>query len=95
MAEVTASSAKSEVIIAPSTILAEVTASSAKSEVTIAPSTIFAEVTTLSANLEVVIAPAATVGDAAVPVKSPASWIFPFDEAVASGIEPATIELST
>ena len=46
---------------------------SAISATTIVPSVILAEVTASAANFAVVIAPVATAGDAAVPVKSPAS----------------------
>ena len=48
--------------------------------------TIFASVTEASASFVVVIAPAATAGDAAVPVRSPANCTFPFTVVVASGV---------
>ena len=65
--------------------------------VTLEPATvtIFASVTDASASLVVVIAPAATDGDSAVPVRSPANCTFPFTVVVASGVVLLTICPST
>ena len=56
----------------------------------IAASAILAVVTLASAIFTVVTALLAIAGAAAVPVRSPASWIFPFAEVVASGAPEAT-----
>ena len=57
--------------------------------------TIFASVTFASFIFVVVTASVAIVGSAAVPAKSPANWIFPFELALASGIVAPAISVST
>ena len=69
-------------VTAPLAILLVVTASLAISSAIIVPFAIF----------DVVIALAATAGEAAVPVKSPANCTLPFTESVASGAPEVTLE---
>jgi len=67
---------KKVVAVAPDGNLATVTALLAISTVAMVPSDILAEVTALEA----------IIGAAAVPLKSPANWILPFANVVASGV---------